>query len=153
NEEDEEILQPQHEVRVAREQRPNENGGRRRRRRSRGGRDRDRPFSERSQDGQRDQHGQTTHIAPEPSKLGDSESANEDANAGIPDASLRMQQQQPGSPGEGGGRRRRRRRRRGRRGQGNGQNEQQIGTQPTFQERNSAWDDRFGTSDEIDTTP
>jgi ribonuclease E len=64
-----------------------------------------------------------------------------------------MQQHLPGTPGEGGGRRRRRRRRRGRRGQGNADNAQQFGAQPSLQEHNSTWDDRFGAGDEIDTTP
>jgi ribonuclease E len=82
------------------------------------------------------------------------EATIEDANAGIPDASLRMQQHLPGTPGEGGGRRRRRRRRRGRRGQGNAQNAgQQFGAEPSHQESGPGWDDRFGAGDEIDTTP
>ena len=154
NQEDEEILEPKHEIQEEREQRTsNENGGRRRRRRRRGGRDHDRPFTDRPRDGQREQHetGQAAHADAE-TNVARSEHTDREANAGIPDASLQMQQRLPGGPGEGGGRRRRRRRRRGRRGQGNAQfgSQQQGEAQPP---RGAGWNDRFGATDEIDTTP
>src|SRR5262249_34891384 len=114
-------------------------------------RDRDRSLADRQGNGQREHTGGSRQQAEGTGARSDY--ANGEPNAGIPEASLQMQQQQPSQPGEGG-RRRRRRRRRGRRGQGNAQ--QNFGAQPSgHTQQNASWEDRFGSggADEIDTTP
>ena len=119
-----------------------ENGGRRRRRRRRGGRDRDHT---------RDQPARQAVAGPRQSER----AADDSANSGIPAHSAQAQQAGHGQPDDG--RRRRRRRRRGRRGSGNGD---QSGpypqtSQPASDEAtsNSHFDSRFGSEEEIDTTP
>jgi len=126
-------------------------GRRRRRRRRRGGRDRgfDQPRE------------QAMRAAPSPAS--DLSIPNDRAPAPEADVPAEgvgeerpLQAAEPGQPGEGGGRRRRRRRRRGRRG---GRDRDLA---PGEQQRPDAdepapapvfYEDRFGTVDEIDTTP
>jgi len=158
NQEDEEILAPQPEPSEREPLNRNEGGGgRRRRRRRRGGRARDRQHGERGWNGPRDQQNAAGQ-APRPTLDADQKlehQSSEDAvDAGIPDASLRVQQHSAGQQGEGGGRRRRRRRRRGRRCQGNAQAmpQRDFATQPASTEHDE-WNDRFGPADEVDTTP
>ena len=146
--EDEEIL-----VSRNAENRPADGqGGRRRRRRRRGGRDRRGPDRAWEAGDQRHPEMPARGQAPEAPAEGTGGSTSE--AAGISEASMAVQQREhahPGQPGDPGLRRRRRRRRRGRRGQG-GQDHVSGGSPSTTPEQGS-WTSRFGSDDEIDTTP